>query len=352
MANKEHLQVLKQGVKAWNRWREKNPGIAPDLCEAFLHGADLSGADLRRADLTGANLISAKLRRASLGGANLTRTELAHGSLTGANLTNALLAGTILRQALLWEATFRHASLLRVNFSGAHLDGANFNDTVILDTDFWDVSMGDTTFSNTDLRGAQRLDSVRHVRPSEISISTIYRSQGRIPEVFLRGCGLPESFIVQIPALVAALQPIQFYSCFISYSSKDEELAQRLYADLQSKGVRCWFAPEDMKIGDRFRRRIDEVIRVHDRLLLLLSEHSVTSSWVEKEVETAMESESEQNRTILFPVRLDDAVMGIRMGWPADVRRSRHIGDFRRWKEYDEYRKAFERLLSDLRAGA
>jgi hypothetical protein len=50
----------------------------------------------------------------------------------------------------------------------------------------------------------------------------------------------------------------EFYSCFISYSTKDHDFAERIYADLQSKGVRCWFAPEDLKIGDRFRQRIDE----------------------------------------------------------------------------------------------
>jgi len=209
-----------------------------------------------------------------------------------------------------------------------------------------------TVFADVDFRKVKGLETVRHVGPSDISISSIYLSEGKIPELFLRGCGLPDDFIRQIPALVAAVQPIQFYSCFISYSSKDEEFAQRLHADLQSKGVRCWFAPEDLKIGERFRRRIDEVIRVYERLLLILSEHSVESSWVEKEVETAMESEVDQHRTVLFPVRLDDAVMGVKVGWPADIRRTRHVGDFTRWKEHDPYQKAFDRLLRDLKAGA
>jgi hypothetical protein len=34
-----------------------------------------------------------------------------------------------------------------------------------------------------------------------------------------------------------------------------QALAERLYADLPNKGVRCWYAPEDMKIGDAFRSR-------------------------------------------------------------------------------------------------
>jgi TIR domain len=104
-----------------------------------------------------------------------------------------------------------------------------------------------------------------------------------------------------------------------------------------------------MKVGDRIRTRIDEVIRLHEKLLLVLSANSIDSDWVEKEVETALEKERVTKSTVLFPVRLDDAVMDSETGWAADIRRSRHIGDFRGWKDHDGYRKAFERLLRDLK---
>src|SRR5207302_755357 len=82
------------------------------------------------------------------------------------------------------------------------------------------------------------------------------RSQGDIPETFLRQAGLTDTFIIYTRSLVQSA--IEYYTCFISYSSKDQEFVERLYADLQAKGVRCWFAPEDLKIGDEFRNRIDE----------------------------------------------------------------------------------------------
>jgi hypothetical protein len=132
---------------------------------------------------------------------------------------------------------------------------------------------------------------VVHHGPSVISIDTIYFSHGHIPDIFLRGAGVPDPMIDYMHSLVESMNPIDYYSCFISYSSKDENFANRLYADLQNKGVRCWFAPEDMKIGDKIRPRIDEAIRIHDKLLLVLSKHSVESDWVEKEVETALEKE-------------------------------------------------------------
>ncbi len=45
--------------------------------------------------------------------------------------------------------------------------------------------------------------------------------------------------------------PVEFYSCFISYATGNLDFAERLHADLQNKGVRCWFAPQDMKTADR-----------------------------------------------------------------------------------------------------
>jgi hypothetical protein len=143
-------------------------------------------------------------------------------------------------------------------------------------------------------------------------------------------------------------EPIQFYSCFISYASKDHAFAECLHADLQSKGVRCWFAPEDMKMGDRLRIRIDETILVYDKLLLILSKDSVASPWVEQEVETAISQESKRGTTILFPVRIDNTVMTLNTGWPALIKNTRNIGDFRRWKTHGAYQQAFTRLLRDL----
>jgi hypothetical protein len=208
--------------------------------------------------------------------------------------------------------------------------------------------MGWTQVGNINLNNCKGLDTVKHIGPSSIGIDTIYRSGGNIPEVFLRGAGVPEDFITFMKSLVG--KPIEFYSCFISYSSRDQEFAERLHADLQRKNVRCWFAPEDLKIGDRLRPSFDEAIRVHDKLMVLLSENSVSSPWVEKEVETAFEKERREKRTVLFPIRLDDAVMETNEAWAADIRRTRHIGDFKDWKNHDSYKKAFERLLRDLKA--
>src|SRR5262249_52429320 len=146
-------------------------------------------------------------------------------------------------------------------------------------------------------------------------------------------------------------QAIQYYSCFISYSTKDQDFANRIHADLQNKGVRCWFAPHDMKIGDKILDGIDTAIRLHEKVLLILSESSIASDWVEDEVNKALEEERtrQPRQTVLFPVRLDDAVMETKEAWAGLLRRDRNIGDFRSWKEHDAYRKSFDRVLRDLK---
>jgi hypothetical protein len=77
---------------------------------------------------------------------------------------------------------------------------------------------------------------------------------------------------------------IDFYSLFISYSTQDQPFAERLHADLQDKGVRCWFAPHDLQSGQKIHEQIDEAIRLNEKLLLILSPASMASKWVKTEI--------------------------------------------------------------------
>jgi len=142
---------------------------------------------------------------------------------------------------------------------------------------------------------------------------------------------------------------ITYYSCFISYKNKDEEFVELLYNNLKEHGVSCWYAPRDLPIGSKFREEIDRTIKAYDKLVIVLSDNSIKSHWVEKEVETAFEEEQRRAIPVLFPLKLDNSVFEIGAGWAADVRRSRNIGDFRRWNESQSFQNAFERLLRDLK---
>ena len=69
MANQEHLDILKQGVDAWNEWKRQHPDIEPDLSDADLSETQLvllTGGDVIGIDLSGANLSGAILWGADL----------------------------------------------------------------------------------------------------------------------------------------------------------------------------------------------------------------------------------------------------------------------------------------------
>jgi hypothetical protein len=379
MPNPAHLAILKQGAETWNAWRKANPDVRPDLSQADLRERDLSRADLSKADLgdvalnhtdlsgaklwqawawrahlAGARLYGSELVQAYLFGADLTRADLQYANLTAADLTGANLTLADLRKANLMKADLSWATLREANLAGAMLLEANTSRADLSQAILVGSIAGDTLFVRLDLRSVIGLETVEHRGPSTIGIDTLYLSKGRIPEVFLRGCGVPD----EITALAheIARRGAPYYSCFISYSSQDDAFARRLHTDLQAAGVRCWFAPEDLSIGDRIRDGIDRAVCLHDKLLLILSAASVASQWVEQEVESALEKEraleeqSGAKRTVLFPIRVDDAVMDADVAWARLIKNSRNIGDFTRWQDPVAYQSALARLLRDLQA--
>lgn len=315
MTTRDQLVILKQGVAAWNAWRQENPEIEPNLTGAFLRRTNFTGVNFSRA-----NLFSTNLRKCNLTDADLSQAHMGGADLSGANLHHA-------------------------NLRGAHLNGSNLNRVDLSRATLSYARMGLTVLGDVDLSGVRGLNSVRHDNPSTIGVDTIYRSGGKIPETFLRGAGLPDFMIKYAASLVG--KAIQYHSCFISYSADDERFARKLHDDLQMNGVRAWFAPEDLKIGETIEDSIDAAIRTHDKLILVLSRNSINRAWVRREYAQAVDKEKQQKRPVLFPLRLDDAVFDTTEQWAYDLHK-RQIGDFRDWTNPLLYQNAFNRLLRDL----
>ncbi len=363
MANSKHVKILKKGAAVWNDWRYTNQGTIPDLSgihvecadlkEANLSGANLNGTILNDVDLIGANLVGASLNGAKLNDAKLNRARLGN-----ADLRSAELSGADFSEADLISANLSSAILIDTNLTGAYLVDTNLNGAYLNGATFDQAKLGNTALNNTDISQAKELHLVEHGGPSSIGIDTLYQSKGQIPEVFLRGCGVPESFITQAKALVGAEDGIQFYSCFISYSTKDDDFARRLHARLQQEHVRVWFAPHDMQSGKKLHEQIDEAIKVYDKLLILLSPDSIISEWVMTELRKARKAERKIGRRKLFPIGLVDYTT--LQDWEcfdadggqdlAVEVRQYFIPDFTNWKDHDAFEAAFARLLKDLRA--
>ena len=158
MANPKHLKILKQGVDVWNRWREENPNVIPMLDQADLRGNKLDGADLSESGLSRVILRGENLVDTYFGGANLSWADLSTAKFMGVNFSNAIL---------------KHSNL----------NGAIFERTII----------DGTVFGAVDLSNSIGLEKMHHYGPSSVGIDTVIASRGKIPEAFLRGCGVPET---------------------------------------------------------------------------------------------------------------------------------------------------------------
>jgi uncharacterized protein YjbI with pentapeptide repeats len=376
MANQEQLDILKQGTEVWNQFRRDNATINIDLGFASLNGADLSRVNLRGVDLRRASLFKTSLTEADLTGANLWRVyfreaDLNRADLSGADLRGAYLIGAYLLEADLSEADLlgadlTQADLIRANLRQADLIRVNFSTADLRETNFKNAEIGFTTFADTDLSQTHGLETVVHNSPSNIDTKTLQRSKGKIPEVFLRGCGLSDidieysklanpdltnEDIVRIQYRMfdlRATQSIQIAPLFISYSHADSPFVDHLDSSLTKKGVRFWRDIHDATAG-RLETQVDRAIRQNPTVLLVLSKNSLNSDWVQHEVRTARSLEKELGRDALCPVALDDSWKSA--PWPARIMEQimeYNILDFSGWDDETAFEAKFSKLLSGL----
>jgi uncharacterized protein YjbI with pentapeptide repeats len=170
MAHDEHLKLInecieKQDITIWNKWRQENPNIRPDLSGIDIRRTNLSNAALQGVILKGANLRGADLSWADLTGADLNKTNLRRTNLSAANLTE-------------------------VNFSEANLSEANLSEANLRDADLSGALLLGALLLGADLTKAKLEANVREVMPSQIRIAKNWES-AFYDKGILEGLGLP-----------------------------------------------------------------------------------------------------------------------------------------------------------------
>lgn len=147
----------------------------------------------------------------------------------------------------------------------------------------------------------------------------------------------------------------RFQSLFISYSNNDLEFAEKLHLRLKQSGLSCWYAPHDIRGGKTVREQLQSAVRKQERLLLILSESSMSSDWVQYEVSEARRREHSTGTRVLFPIRL--VAFEALKGWVleddespdlAKEIRKYYIPDFSSWREDGFFEEAFEKLIESL----
>jgi hypothetical protein len=364
--DQQYIDRLKQGVAGWNRWRT-GPDEPAVIClrQADLRRANLAGVNFSRCDLHGARLDKAQLQNADLRNADLGNSNLSRSILRSADLRGAHLKGEYIGMAELRKAKLQGADLSTANLRGTRLQRANLQDCRLIRSDFLGANLSaanlhgailsETILADALLSCSKGLAHCQHRGPSVLDYRTLQRSVG-LPVDFLRGCGLSETLIGPLPVL---LNPAcQYYSCFISYSHEDKTFARRLYHALQEQGIRCWLDEHQMLPGDDIYEQVDRGIRLWDKVLLCCSRHSLTSWWVDNEIDSAFEKERKlmnqrTSKTLaLIPLDLDGYLHSD--AWSSGKKRqvrSRLAEDFAGWEQNPQkFSAALKRVTEALRA--
>ena len=188
-----------------------------------MRGSNLENADLRGADLSNCDIAFATLVGANLAGADLTEADLTMADLTGANLSGAKLSAACLDVANLTRCDLRRATLVRTRLDRTLLE---------------DVVLDMTLFADCDLSAALGLETLRHDGPSMVGADTLARSNGGIPESFLRPAGVPPEFIDGQAG--SGDQTIPHRRVLLIGSVADDTVVRWLETELRSLGLQCW----------------------------------------------------------------------------------------------------------------
>ncbi len=159
---------------------------------------------------------------------------------------------------------------------------------------------------------------------------------------------MKKSTIFFIKFTTYVLRPVQIFHLFISYSHADSAFVDKIEEKLNEKGIRFWRDVHHATAG-RLEKQIDRAIRHNPTVLVILSENSIKSDWVEHEVRTARELEKETGRDVLCPVALDDSWKD--SPWPKRVMEQvmeYNILDFSKWEDDTEFGKLFKKLIDGL----
>jgi len=141
---------------------------------------------------------------------------------------------------------------------------------------------------------------------------------------------------------------VQVSPVFISYSHRDSRFVDRLGESLGERGIRYWRDVHHAPAG-RMEKIVDHAIRMNPLFLVVLSESSIRSDWVEHEVRTARALEKDLGQDVLCPIALDDGWKTSK--WPLRLREQveeYNILDFHDWQDPGVYEKMFERLLHGM----
>lgn len=125
---------------------------------------------------------------------------------------------------------------------------------------------------------------------------------------------------------------------FLSHNSNDKPFVRKLAADLESHGIRCWIDEAEIKIGDSLVQKIREGIDAVDYMAVVLTNNSINSPWVQREIDVSINKEILGKNIKVLPLMLEQCELpGFLLG--------KFYADF---TTTDKYPETLKRLIQSL----
>lgn len=120
---------------------------------------------------------------------------------------------------------------------------------------------------------------------------------------------------------------------FVSYSHSDKDFAHRLATRLVADKANVWVDEWELHVGDSITRKIEDALEDASALIVVLSQASVESEWVRRELSAGLIRELEERRVVVLPVLLEDCEIPL----------------FLRDKKYADFRDSYDEGWKDVK---
>ncbi len=236
MANPEHVEILKQGVEAWNQWRKDNPDIEPDLSEHEISPANFGATcfpsvqdlmeseddisnfnlngmtDLEGINLENSNLAGTKFYEVNLNHSNLRNTVLVNAEIMNSEMIRAKLDFANCNEIMIERTNMARADLMGADFIRAEIQTVNLTKALMWETDFERAIVVCSNLTKAKMRGAwlwwTDLTESNLTETGLFNVKFSVRRAGKYKGVRLQNCHGNERFLrfVKHQILIEELQ--------------------------------------------------------------------------------------------------------------------------------------------------
>jgi len=232
LANSEHYAKLKEGVEAWNDWREQDGyQTQPDLSEADLTGLNLNDAEFQSTNLSRAVLVDVTLRQTNFIRANLHKATFSPSP----PLYDCVLREVNLSDVDLTQVTLEGKDLTAANFSGSSLQRSDLSKSTLLFAQLEGADLRDSRMNGADLRGA-------NLRRADLRGASLQRVN--MIQTILAGADLTGCWVYGISAWDLNLESTRQSNLIITPNAQSPiqvdnlEVAQFIYLLLNNERIR------------------------------------------------------------------------------------------------------------------